>query len=52
MRAFRTELDKFVDESEKKDSGFEEPDPGGGANIKIKLKVREGRAGVRKKTTE
>ena len=48
LRAFRHELDKFIDECEKKESGFEEPDPGGGPNIKIKLKVRESRSGVRK----
>jgi hypothetical protein len=50
LRRFRQELDKFIDECEKRDSGFEEADPGGGANIKIKLKVREARGGVRKRS--
>lgn len=49
LRLFRQELDKFVDECEKRESGFEEADPGGGPNIKIKLKVREARGGVRKR---
>jgi hypothetical protein len=49
LRLFRKELDRFIDECEKRDSGLEEPDPGGGPNIPIKLKVREARGGVRKR---
>ena len=48
LRLFRKELDKFVDECEKRDSGFEEPGPGGGP-IPVKLQVREARGGVRKR---
>jgi hypothetical protein len=48
-RNFRAEFDKFIDECEKKCSGFEEDDgSGGGTRKQIKLKVRETRGGVRK----
>jgi hypothetical protein len=46
LRNFRKALDDFIDDCEKKDSGVQDPnDPS-----KNKLKVRESRAGLRKKT--
>ena len=47
LRAFRKQLDDFLDKCETVDSGFSETD-GSGTSVPIKLKVREGRSGVRR----